>query len=196
VEWRNWDGEFGVEFQSSDRLAVGYGNTYEFLPVPFPIAPDVTVPAGGYEYGAGRASYTFGQQWPLAGTVSAEYGAFYDGTRTVLGLRAGRVNFSPRVLAEPTVSINRVDLPQGAFTTNLVGSRVTFTATPLMFVSALLQYNSSSNVMATNVRWRWEYQPGSELFVVFNDQLDTLGARFPDVGNRALIVKINRVFRP
>jgi hypothetical protein len=77
-----------------------------------------------------------------------------------------------------------------------VGSRITFTATPLMFVSALLQYNSSTNVVATNVRWRWEYQPGSELFVVFNDQQDTLDARFPDVGNRALIVKINRVFRP
>ena len=27
--------------------------------------------------------------------------------------------------------------------------------------------------------WRWEYQPGSELFVVFNDQQDTLDARIP-----------------
>ncbi len=196
VEWRNFDGEFAVELQSSDRLAIGYGSTYEFLPLPFPIAPEVIVPRGGYEYGAGRVSYTLGQQWPLSGTASAEHGTFYDGTRTVLGLRAGRVNFTPRVLAEPTISINRVELPQGDFTTRLLGSRITFTATPLMFVSALLQYNSSTNVVATNVRWRWEYQPGSELFVVFNDQQDTLDARSPDVGNRALIVKINRVFRP
>jgi hypothetical protein len=158
---------------SPAQEASGYGSTYEFLPLPFPIAPDVIVPVGGYEYEAGRVSYTFGQQWTLAGTVSAEHGTFYDGTRTVFGLRAGRINFTPRVLAEPTVSINRVDLPQGAFTTRLVGSRITFTATPLMFVSALLQYNSSTHVVATNVRWRWEYQPGSELFVVFNDQQDS-----------------------
>ena len=33
----------------------------------------------------------------------------------------------------------------GSFTTTLVGSRVTYTMTPLMFVSALVQYNSSTH---------------------------------------------------
>ena len=78
---------------------------------------------------------------------------------------------------------------------SLVGSRVTYTATPRMFVSALLQYNSGNNAVAANVRLRWEYQPGSELFVVFNEQRDTFGSRFPTLTNRAVIVKINRLFR-
>ena len=34
---------------------------------------------------------------------------------------------------------------RAAFTTRLVGSRVTYTMTPLMFVSALLQYNSAND---------------------------------------------------
>ena len=67
--------------------------------------------------------------------------------------------------------------------------------TPRMFVSALLQYNSSNNALAANVRLRWEYQPGSELFVVYNEQRDTLGRQFPDLANRAFIVKVNRLFR-
>jgi hypothetical protein len=67
--------------------------------------------------------------------------------------------------------------------------------TPLMFVSALLQYNSAIHAVAANVRLRWEYQPGSELFVVYNEERDTWGRRFPDLANRALIVKINRLFR-
>ena len=46
-----------------------------------------------------------------------------------------------------------------------------------MFVSALLQYNSTSHSVAANVRLRWEYQPGSELFVVFNEQRDTMARR-------------------
>jgi len=38
-----------------------------------------------------------------------------------------------------------------------------------------------------------EYKPGSELFVVYNEQRDT---HIPALlQNRALIVKINRVFR-
>ena len=64
-----------------------------------------------------------------------------------------------------------------------------------MFTSALLQYNSTSNTVAANVRLRWEYHPGSELFVVYNEQRDTMGRRFPELENRALIVKFNRLFR-
>jgi hypothetical protein len=96
---------------------------------------------------------------------------------------------------EPTYSINRVDLIQGAFTTHLAGSRATWTATPLMFTSALLQYNSSNRALSANVRVRWEYLPGSELFVVYNEERDTLARRFPEIANRAFIVKVNRVIR-
>jgi hypothetical protein len=72
---------------------------------------------------------------------------------------------------------------------------VTWTATPLMFTSALVQYNSSSHGLSANVRLRWEYRPGSELFVVFNEERDTNARRFPDLANRALIVKVNRLLR-
>ena len=43
-----------------------------------------------------------------------------------------------------------------SFTSKLVSSRVTSTMTPLMFVSALLQYNSGNSSLGTNVRLRWE----------------------------------------
>ena len=70
-----------------------------------------------------------------------------------------------------------MSLIEGDFTTHLVGSRVTYTVTPLMFVSALVQYNSSINAVSTNARLRWEYQPGSELFVVYNEERNTLTRR-------------------
>jgi hypothetical protein len=46
------------------------------------------------------------------------------------------------------------------------------------------------------VRLRWEYRPGSEFFVVYNEDRDTLVRRLSDLAGRALIVKINRLFRP
>jgi hypothetical protein len=67
--------------------------------------------------------------------------------------------------------------------------------TPLMFVSALIQYNSSTNFVATNARLRWEYRPGSELFIVYNDERNTLSPGFPDLSTRSLIFKVNRLFR-
>ena len=90
-----------------------------------------------------------------------------------------------------------MDLAQGRFTTHLAGSRVTFTVTPLMFTSALIQYNSSNNTAAANIRFRWEYQPGSELFVVYNEQRSTLELmpRLEPIQNRAVVVKLTRLFR-
>ena len=195
LETRDVNGEFDVELQNSDKLTLLYDANHEFLSRPFRIAPTVTLPVGSYDFGVGRAAYLFGAQRKTSGTVSVEYGTFYSGHRTTIGVASGRVELTPRFSLQPTALVNLVDLPQGSFTTRLVGSRVTFTMTPFMFVSALLQYNSSSSSLSSNVRLRWEYHPGSELFVVYNDQRDTLARSFPGLVNRAVIVKINRLFR-
>ena len=195
LETRDWNGGFGIEFENSDRFNVSYNNTYEFLPQPFRIASGVTLPDGGYDFETGRMSYNFGRHRPVSANVSVQHGTFYSGHKTTLGVGRGRVNFSPRLSVEPRYSVNWVDLVEGAFTTHLVGSRVTYTMSPKMFVSTLLQYNSGNDSLSTNARLRWEYQPGSELFLVYNEQRDTLVPRFPTLVNRALIVKINRLVR-
>ena len=64
-----------------------------------------------------------------------------------------------------------------------------------MFVSALVQFNSSNNSLGSNIRFRWGYQPGSELFVVYTDERDTLTPRFPTLENRTFVVKLNRPYR-
>ena len=191
---RDRGGEFAVEFQRSDRFSLRYGDTYEFLPQPSVIL-GLTFAAGGYHYGATRVAYTFGQQRRMSGSVSAEYGDFYGGRKTSVILSSGRVNLTPQLSVEPTYSGNWVDLVEGLSTAHLVGSRVTCTMTPTMFLSALLQYNTGVRVASTNIRLRWEYRPGSELFVAYNDQRDTLVSRLPALANGALIVKVNRLLR-
>jgi len=195
LETRENQGQFGIEFDNSDTFNLTYSDTYEFLRQPFQIAPNVTIPVGGYNFQDTQVSFGFGQQRALAGTVSLHHGSFFSGNKTTVGVSQGRVELTPQLSIEPSVSYNRVDLPQGRFTTNLATMRTTFTATPEMFVSALLQYNTSTRSLSTNLRLRWEYQPGSELFVVYNEQRDTLTPRFPELENRAFVVKINRLFR-
>jgi hypothetical protein len=187
------EGEFGTELQNSDTFEVAVSGNYEFLARPFTIAPGVTIPVGGYDTRSARAAYNFGRQRPVSGNVSVLHGTFYSGEITTLGVSQGRFNLSNQLSIEPTASVNWVDLAEGQFTTRLVGSRVTYTVTPLMFVSALLQYNSSARTMSANVRLRWEYRPGSEFFIVFNEQRDTLTPGYPDLANRALVVKVNRL---
>jgi hypothetical protein len=196
LESRDRQGEFAIEFQNSDRFSVGYVDIYEFVPQPFAIDRNVTLPVGGYNYASGRIGYTLGQQRKLAGNVLVESGSFYGGRKTAVSLTRARLNLHPQVSIEPTYSINWVDVDQGSFTAQLMGTRLTYTVTPLMFASALLQYNSSSGSLASNIRLRWEYQPGSELFVVYNEQRDALAPSFPALMSRSFIIKINRLFRP
>ena len=65
-----------------------------------------------------------------------------------------------------------------------------------MFASALLQFSSVDRTFGTNLRYRWEYQPGSEIFLVYTDEHDTSSARgLLTLRNRAFVVKVNRLFR-
>ena len=195
LETRTVTGEFATEFQTSDFLRLSYSSGYELLPRPFRIASNVTLPVGGYNSSSVLAAVNFAQQRAVAGRFSVEHGSFFGGDRTAVGVTAARVNVVPQVSLEPTFSINWVDLPEGSFTTKLVGSRFVYTVTPRMFTTALVQYNSSAHALSANVRLRWEYRPGSEFFLVYNEQRDTLARGFPDMANRAFIVKINRLLR-
>ena len=195
VETREATGLFTVEWENSDQLSMSVIRSYEFLPRPFAIAPDVTIPVDGYDFTNLRLGYDLGQQRRFSASVVVERGSFYGGRKTTLGVSRGRVSITNQLSVEPSWSINWIDLPQGAFTANLAGARTTWTMTPLMFASALVQYNSRLEQVSANVRFRWEYRPGSELFVVFNEDRNTAMERFPVLRNRAFIVKVNRLFR-
>ena len=201
VETRLAQGMFGIELENSDEFSAEYTHSYEFLDKSFNISPDVTIPVGGYRFQDILATYRFGRQRVLSGNVIFQHGSFYGGEKTTVefglggGFGGGRLQITSQLAVEPGISFNRIELPQGRFTTELVTTRTTYTVTPLMFLSALVQYNSSNASLGANVRFRWEYQPGSELFVVYNEQRDTLTPRYPELQNRAFVVKINRLFR-
>ncbi len=195
VDTRIASGAFGAELENSDQFLVETSHNYEFLADPFDIATGVSIPVAGYTFTDTRVSYAFGSQRAISGNISVSHGSFFGGTRTSAGFSRGRVALSPQLSVEPGLEINRVDVPAGRFTTALITSRATFTLNPRAFVSALLQYNSSAESLSTNVRLRWEYQPGSEVFVVYTDLRDTFGPHFPELENRALVVKVNRLFR-
>ncbi len=195
LETRVRQGLFGIEFENGDLLFAGATDSYELLEQPFEMTPDITIPTGDYRFSNTRVVYALGQQRLLSGGLSVDHGGFFGGERTGVGYTFGRIYLSSQLNIEPSVSYNRLSLPQGDFETELVSVRTTYTLTPRMFVAALLQYNSTLDSLGTNLRFRWEYQPGSELFVVYTDERDTLDPRGPFLENRAIVVKATRLLR-
>lgn len=195
VQNKTYTGEFAVDFQNSDRAYARLSDFYEYLPVPLTLAPGLRVPIGAYDYRSLLVGYNFGPQrfWFTTNT-SLEYGSFYGGHKTSAIVTTGAVSWPPHLIVEPAYTLTAITVPQGSFHQHLVGPRITYGFTPLAFVSALVQFNSATHTVSSNVRLRWEYRPGSELFVVWNEQHDTLHEGF-GVQNRALIVKFNRLWR-
>ena len=183
-----------MELENSDRWYLQYTDSFEGLPEEFKLTSDVILPVGGYSFGQLRTEYDFGAQRRVSGRLFYTRGTFYSGTRSDVGYQ-GRAVFTPQLAIEPRISVSDVDLPQGSFITTLLGTRASFTVSPRMFLAALLQFNSSSKAVDTNIRFRWEYEPGSDLFIVYSDGRDTGLEGFPRLENRSFVVKFTRLFR-
>ena len=199
-ETRIAQGIFGIEFENSDRLSANYEQRYDFVPAEFNAAGVVPIPIGEYDYRSIFLSYAMGQQRRVSGTLSLWQGGYYHGDITAVGYQRGRVEITPQFSLEPGVSVNHIALPDTMYTVPLVTSRVTYTFTPRMFFGGLIQYSPISESVSANLRLRWEYQPGSELFIVYNDQRNmadfSFGSRrWPELQNRAFVIKFNRLFR-
>ena len=191
--------QFETEFESSDRFGVTVNDNYELLLTPFsPPGADFAIPVGGYAFTDIELAYRLGEQRRFNGNATLQRGGYFNGDITTLGLSQGRIAVLPQMSVEPSLSLNWIDTPQGTFRTDLVVTRVNYAFNPRMFFSGLIQYNSASDTVSNNLRFRWEYSPGSELFVVYTEDRDTLTLRpdrFTELRNRGFVVKFNRLFR-
>jgi hypothetical protein len=194
LETREAQASTRVEFNSGGFWSTDYTRSYELIEEPFEIAEDVVIAPGEYRFQWIQTQFYIPPQWRLTGRITGSSGSFYGGTRHEAGYN-GRVEVNPQLAVEPRVSINWVDLPVGRFTTRLLGSRVTYAVTTRAALSALVQYNSSNSTLSSNVRFRWEYRPGSDLFVVYSDGRDAAGPRVATLQTRSFVVKVTRLFR-
>jgi hypothetical protein len=195
LETREVKAAYRMELRGNDQFGFDVSRNYEFLRQGFQVVPGRLIPAGTYEFGDFRAVYVFGAQRRVSGSISGGHGSFYDGTNTEIGYR-GLAEISSRFNIEPGATMNWIDIPSGQFRTTVGSLRASYMFSPKMALSTLVQYNSTSSSLGSSVRFRWEYRPGSDFFVVYSDGRDTrVGDRFPGLMNRTFVVKATRLFR-
>jgi hypothetical protein len=194
VDLRESKARFQSDFHSGDLASLEYTRTFEFIPEAFELGEGVTVPVGEYEFDDVALSLTLAPQRVVSGVVRARRGTFYSGTRTDASY-TGRITMGSRVTLEPNVSVNWIDLREGSFTNRLFSTRVSVTFTPRMAIGTLAQYNSRDDSLAVNVRYTWEYRPGSDLFVVYSEGRDTSVPGRRELENRTFTIKLTRLLR-
>ncbi|MBM4184401.1 MAG: hypothetical protein FJ207_09260 [Gemmatimonadetes bacterium] len=205
----SWDagGQLSVQLENSDNFSVGFGHSYENLVLPARIS-GALVPAGEYSFNEEQVSFRLGPQRFFSANLSASHGHYYGGTITSAGLGGGRVEVTPQISVEPSVNFNWIRLPNaqvpGRYDQHVAVTRVTYTMSPRAYVSGLVQYAftkndagiSGNDTFSANFRFRWEWAPGSELFLVYTeDRNPDVTDRWSTLRNRGFVIKVNRLLR-
>ena len=193
METRKYTFEGRAIFESSDRFVVDHSLTEERLLEGFALSRDVDVPAGDYRFSRTGVRFWLGTHRAVSGYLRYEFGDFFGGSRREVSYW-GRAEVNQRFSMEPNISLNWITVPQGEVRAQVSRLRATYTVSPRSFVGALVQYNSAAQLVSANVRFRWEYSPGSDVFVVFSTNRDGDDG-LSGLTDRALVVKFTRLFR-
>ena len=200
LESRDGQVRFQIEFENSDDFSATFNDRYENLFEDAQIS-GATIPAGRYSFRDVQLSYNFGLQRPYSGRLSLLKGDYFTGDRTSIGFSRARIEILPQLSLEPSLEFNWINFPEqeafaGQFNQHVARARVNYSLSPRMYLSGLVQYNSGSDSFSSNFRLRWEWAPGSELFVVYTEDRNTdVLDRWSELSNRGFVIKVNRLLR-
>ena len=171
-------GAFGLssqlESRGGHRISANITRNYEDLTRPFSLADDVTVPIGSYWFTESRLSYTPPSGDLFRPTASVSGGRFFDGTRFSFSFSPAW-SVSRHIRFSGTYQINRIefDARSQRFTSHLARLRTELTFTTKTSVSTFVQYNSTGDLVALNVRFRYNPKEGNDLYIVWNETFNS-----------------------
>jgi len=179
-----------VRFRDADSITLNRNTRFERLDSDFGIRSGIDIPAGDYSFNDWNLSVRTSGGRRLSGNASVTSGDFWTGTQrqTSLGLRFRQsIYFTSRA----DWSRNKVDLAEGSFNADLVGLRLSFAFSPQIFIENFVQYNTSSDTISSNIRFRFLHHPLSDFFIVYNERRGVNGNELLD---RSLIIKLTNLF--
>jgi hypothetical protein len=157
-----------IEFESGDEIETGLARDLERLDEPFDIRRDgsIIISPDSYVTWTWNLEASTAGYRRVAGNLELSHGGFWSGRRsevtTDIELRpATGVNLGT------TYGYSHVDLAQGAFDTHLVRFSGNIDLTPWTAFTADLQYDNLSELVGLFSRFRWTFQPGNDIYLVY-----------------------------
>ncbi|HWP84069.1 MAG TPA: DUF5916 domain-containing protein [Terriglobia bacterium] len=184
TETKSFTGPYGnVEFDDGGSFSYTYYRKFDRLIAPF-TTQGVRIPAGDHRTDGYSFGYSSSRRRPLSASVNLRRQGFYTGTQDIWTFGA-LLRASYRLSAQLDYQRSDAELPQGDFTTHLGSLRADYAFNPRLSLSALIQYNSETDQVSSNIRFRFIHHPLSDFYIVYNDQRSTIDDR----SDRSLTLK-------
>jgi Carbohydrate family 9 binding domain-like len=153
----------GVSLRTTDEVYMRVVDDFEAVPVPFKIAGRVPVPAGRYHWTNINPTFRTSEGRPFFVRGDIQCCSYYNGDYFRIDLQS---DFRPNPLFQisPHYTYTYVSLPTGLVNIHQLATDFRVNFTPDMQLLAQLQYDNISEKFALSLRYKWEYEPGQELF--------------------------------
>ena len=119
------------------------------------------------------------------------FGGLFGGQRSTVSPRLS-LRLGERFNTQVSWERNDLELPGGAFVTNLGRLRLNYSFTTRVFVQALVQYNDRRRLWSSNVRFGMLSDANTGLFIVYDD-IEGFERFRPLGGGRSLTVKYSHL---
>jgi hypothetical protein len=175
-----------MNFHSQDNFGLLVSNRKERLDAPFNLTDTITLPMGSqYSFNRYRLYYSTAGRRMFSVNGRVERGEFYSGTRAEEQVNLS-VRLRPGLFMQMTGQFNRIDLPEGAFTTKLYRFTGETQLNPFIALVNNVQYDTQSAVLGWQSRFRWILTPGNDLYVVYTHNWldDPVRERFESLDKR------------
>lgn len=176
---------------------------HENVLTPFSIGDKVQIPAGRYDFADLQVVSIMPSGRKLRADVDFRTGTYFDGRRTqILLTPTWNVNRHLELGADYQLTALRFRARDQRDNIHLLRLRVRTALDVKASGNAFVQYNSTTDRLDFNVRFRYAVTEGTDLWLVYNEGLDTdrgtdplQQARFsPRSVSRALILKYSHTF--
>ena len=159
------------EFETGDDIGFEVKNTAEHLDVGFDLQGE-EIPEGDYNFTSFQMSMRTSSSRMIAGQLQVEFGEFYSGTRRGFSIDAtARPN--AQLSIEPFIEFNRITLPDEEFDANAFGGRISYSFSTTLFTKLFTQWSTDRDVLSANFLVNYIYRPGSDFYLVFDQNYDT-----------------------
>ncbi|MGD8428398.1 MAG: DUF5916 domain-containing protein [Balneolaceae bacterium] len=161
----------------------------------------VQVPAGNYWYRNLELSYEAPNGWKFRPGFSSTVGQFYDGNRSTIGFSA-EWYISPHFQISDEYEYNKIRFKarNQRFTSHLNRLRFRFALDTHLSLTTFAQYNSEIEKTSINARFRYNFEEGNDLWIVYDNVLNNQRTqnnlpRLPVSGFQALLLKFTYTFK-
>ena len=158
---------------------------------PFRIGGEVDIPAGRHRFADLQLVWSMPAGRRLRTMVDARAGSFFDGNRVQV-IATPTWNASPHLELGADYQWTRLRFPERGQGTDihLLGMRIRTALNSRASGNALVQYDSTTDRLDLNLRLRYNFAEGRDLWIVFNEGLVT--ERLPDPASPRLPLSMSR----